>query len=49
MLLDGYRSSQDVISGFPQGTVLGPLLFLASNNDLPEAVNPSDFRLFADD
>ena len=48
VLLDGCRSSQaDVISGVPQGTVLGPLLFLAFINDLPEAVNHS--RLFADD
>ena len=50
MLLDGRRSSQaDVISGVPQGTVLGPLLFLAFINDLPEAVNQPGFRLFADD
>ena len=50
VLLDGSRSQQtDVISGIPQGTVLGPLLFLAFINDLPEAVRDSDPRLFADD
>ena len=49
MVLKGIASSTaDVLSGVPQGTVLGPLLFLTFINDMLE-VKTSDIRLFADD
>ena len=49
VIVEGERSkSVSVDSGVPQGTVLGPLLFLMHINDLPDAVN-SQVRLFADD
>ena len=39
---------KDVLSGVPQGSVLGPILFLLFVNDLPEWIK-SSMKMFADD
>ena len=43
-----YSQVEDVTSGVPQGSALGPLLFLLFVNDLPDDVQ-SVLKLFADD
>jgi len=41
--------SQGVVSGVPQGTVLGPLLFLCFSSDINNIVNYSQLSMYADD
>ena len=49
VVLDGIASDPvPVMSGVPQGLVLGPVLFLVFINDLPDNIR-SSVRLFADD
>ena len=45
-VVDGYAI--DITSGIPQGTVLGPVLFIMFIDDIANKVN-SQIRLFADD
>ena len=49
ILLNGTASDwRNVAAGVPQGSVLGPLLFLVYINDLTDNIS-SEMRLFADD
>ena len=48
--VDGEKSGwRNVLSGIPQGSVIGPILFVMFINDMPDEVRFNMCKLFADD
>ena len=50
MVINGTFSNwADVGSGVPEGSLLGPILFLLFVNDMPNVINSATLAMFADD
>ena len=46
---DSLSNPQKITCGVPQGSILGPLFFIAYINDIKDCLNDSEFGLYADD
>ena len=42
-------STRKITCGVPQGSIIGPLLFITYNNDLPLSVKDAEITMYADD
>ena len=49
MIQTRLSSPQSITAGVPQGSILGPLLFILFVNDLPVDVSKSTVKIYADD
>ena len=50
VVINGSFSNWNLLkSGVPQGSILGPILFLVYTNDFPNAISHCTLAMFADD